>query len=376
MRISRRATRSLRDRGPPTAGIVSSVTATGGRVATCAHRHSLPPSGVRTRWFAERLARTRSASPSSTAWASRFALAVADGDHPGARAGRRELPRPLEPGDPAPAVLLRILPKGRVHREQAQGPALRRHRQPGVGEEAGAALASAADPVQALRGLQAAVVQRRRVLQGKDDGHRPAAVGGGLEMRFQNVLHGYPRVRQQPVGGLLFRLLRKDDREVFAHVLHPGPAHVNDDGFPVEDLAAIYRARWRLEEQYKVAKWLLAVESFRAENERGVLQELYASFVIVTATHLMTNEIDGEINAAPSDGHPKRVNFKNAAAAVFCNFETLALAQADALTETVSRIVDDVAALWQRERPGRSYPRMSRKPRNKWSRKGKVAAAS
>lgn len=97
---------------------------------------------------------------------------------------------------------------------------------------------------------------------------------------------------------------------------------------------------------------------------------------MVTATRLMTNEIDGEINAAPGDGHPKRVNFKNAAAAVFRNFETLALAQADALAETVSRIVDDVAALWQRERPGRSYPRMSRKPRNKWSRKGKVAAAS
>ena len=55
---------------------------------------------------------------------------------------------------------------------------------------------------------------------------------------------------------------------------------------------------------------------------------------------------------------------------------TLALAQADALAETVPRIVEDVAALWQRERPGRGYPRMSRKPGSKWSRKGKVAASS
>ena len=73
---------------------------------------------------------------------------------------------------------------------------------------------------------------------------------------------------------------------------------------------------------------------------------------------------------------PKRVNFKHAAAAVFRNFEALALAQVEAVAETVSRIVDDVAALWQRERPGRSYPRVSRKPRSKWSRRGKVAAAS
>ena len=67
-----------------------------------------------------------------------------------------------------------------------------------------------------------------RVLQGKGDRRRLAAVGGRLEMRFQNVLHGNPRVRQQPVGGLLFRPLRKDDRQVLPHVLHLGPAHVND----------------------------------------------------------------------------------------------------------------------------------------------------
>ena len=98
---------------------------------------------------------------------------------------------------------------------------------------------------------------------------------------------------------------------------------------------------------------------------------------MVTATRLMTNEIDGEINTSPDDdAPPKRVNFKHAAAAVFRNFEALALAQAEAVAQTVSRIVDDVAALLQRERSGRSYPRVSRKPRIKWSRRGKVTAAS
>ncbi|MYI75097.1 MAG: IS4 family transposase [Acidobacteria bacterium] len=175
-------------------------------------------------------------------------------------------------------------------------------------------------------------------------------------------------------GPLKLRLVRYAAGDT---VFALGTTLAEDDGFGLEDLAAIYRARWRIEEHYKIAKWFLAVESFRAESERGVLQELYANFVMVTATRLMTNEIDGEINAAPDDDRPpKRVNFKHAAAAVFRNFEALALAQAEAVTETVSRIVDDVAALWQRERPGRSYPRMSRKPRNKWSRKGKVAAAS
>ena len=75
------------------------------------------------------------------------ALAVADGDHPRVRAGRREFPRPPEALDPAPAVLLGVLPEGRVHREQAERPALRRHREPAWGEDADAALAAAADPV-------------------------------------------------------------------------------------------------------------------------------------------------------------------------------------------------------------------------------------
>ncbi len=93
-------------------------------------------------------------------------------------------------------------------------------------------------------------------------------------------------------------------------------------------------------------------------------------------TRLLTNVIDAEINAAQDHRSPKRVNFKHAVAAVFRNFEALALVQAEAVAETVARIVDDIAAFWQRERPGRSYPRMSLKPARKWTRKGKSSATT
>ena len=97
-----------------------------------------------------------------------------------------------------------------------------------MGQDALAALAAAAEVGKALRGLQARVVQRRRVLHGEDHRLPAAAVGGRFAVRLENVLHGYPRVRQQAVGGLLFRLLRKDDRQVPAHALQPGPAHPED----------------------------------------------------------------------------------------------------------------------------------------------------
>ena len=60
---------------------------------------------------------------------------------------------------------------------------------------------------------------------------------------------------------------------------------------------------------------------------------------------------------------------------VFRNLEALALTQADAVDETITRMVENIASVWQSERPGRSYPRISLKPKSKWSRKGKVARA-
>ena len=149
-----------------------------------------------------------------------------------------------------------------------------------------------------------------------------------------------------------------------------------EDGFSVGDLAEIYKERWRIEEHYKTAKWLLALDSFNAETERGVLQELYATFLMITATRLMTSVINQEINGddgAESRGPRKRVNFKSAVAAVFRNLEALALTQADAVAETIAPMVENIASLWQSERPSRSYPRISLKPKSKWSRKGKVS---
>ena len=97
-----------------------------------------------------------------------------------------------------------------------------------------------------------------------------------------------------------------------------------------------------------------------------------------TATRLMTSVIDQEINGddgAESRGPRKRVNFKSAIAAVFRNLEALTLTQANAVAETIARMVENIASFWQSERSGRSYPRISLKSKSEWPRKGKVARA-
>ncbi len=177
---------------PRFGGRTAASAARTGRDAACSHRQ-VSPSAVRTRCRTERLARTSGASPCPAALPEHLpetALAVAYGDHPRVRAGRRQPAGAVQAVQPAPAAVLRVVPETGVHGEQAQRPALRRHRQPGVGEDAGAALSAAAELRQTLRGLQDRVIERRGVLYGEDQGLPAAAVGGRLVAPLQDGLHG------------------------------------------------------------------------------------------------------------------------------------------------------------------------------------------
>ncbi len=50
------------------------------------------------------------------------------------------------------------------------------------------------------------------------------------------------------------------------------------------------------------------------------------------------------------------------------SLEEMVLAQAAALADTVGRVAESILKVRSRIRPGRSYPRKSMKPANKWSR--------
>ena len=138
--------------------------------------------------------------------------------------------------------------------------------------------------------------------------------------------------------------------------------------YPVEDLAELYRGRWGIEELYKISKNLMTVQDFHGQSGRGVKQELFAHFILITLTRLFCNRSEDQLNAGRrDDGKPAmQANFKNSLMVVARNIEGLLLQQAATLSETVTRIVAGIAACRQRVRPNRSYDRHSRKPRGKW----------
>ena len=144
--------------------------------------------------------------------------------------------------------------------------------------------------------------------------------------------------------------------------------------YPIADLSDVYHARWGIEELYKISKQLMAVEQFHGQTERGVKQELYAHFVLVTLTRLFANRSEDGFNRL-DDAEEKpemQANFKNSLLGVGRNIEALMLRQVEFLTATVNQILEGMGSCRQRKRTGRSYERRSRKPESTWRRRKAV----
>ena len=143
--------------------------------------------------------------------------------------------------------------------------------------------------------------------------------------------------------------------------------------YSVRDLADLYHGRWSIEELYKISKQLLTVEEFHGQTERTVQQELFAHFSLIALARLFTNRSEESFRADP--GKPvMQANFKSSLRTVARHLEGLFLEHAAMLGKTVERILAGIAAC--RQRPNRSFPRLSRKPASKWRSSKATATAT
>ncbi len=152
--------------------------------------------------------------------------------------------------------------------------------------------------------------------------------------------------------------------------------------YPLQEFMEVYHGRWGIEELYKVSKHIFVVEDFHAKTERGVKQELFAHFVLVTMNRLFANRADTELNSCPSstpfDSHHsssrapstaampgRKTNFKNCVHVLERSLEELLLLH-QRMKAVVQRAFRAIVARHQRIRPNRSYPRRSMRPETKW----------
>lgn len=150
--------------------------------------------------------------------------------------------------------------------------------------------------------------------------------------------------------------------------------------YSIQDFMEVYHSRWGLEELYKVSKRVFIIEDFHAKTERGVKQELFAHFVLITMNRLFANranlELNGEDPHTPplesteqdqsTGGTPRiQTNFKNCIHVLQRSLEELLLLE-NKMTTAVQRAFDAIVRQYQKVRPGRSYPRKSLKPESRW----------
>lgn len=156
----------------------------------------------------------------------------------------------------------------------------------------------------------------------------------------------------------------------------------------INDFMQVYYERWGVEELYKVSKRIFAIEDFHAQNERGVKQELFAHFVLVTMNRIFANQADGDLNSfgnpidegsSHENSKPKppniclniiKTNFKNCIHVFTKSIEELLFVHGKIKT-AVERAFNFIIGRRQKERPGRSYARKSMKPEMKWRSRSK-----
>lgn len=154
--------------------------------------------------------------------------------------------------------------------------------------------------------------------------------------------------------------------------------------YPLREFMGVYHARWGVEELYKVSKDIFTIEDFHGKTERGVKQEIFAHFVLVTMNRLFANRADSELNPTSASNLPTqqysrssmpdevhgamqqlKTNFKNCIHVFAKNLEELLFLhrRAKAVVQSVFRVI---VRRHQRVRPGRSYVRKSMRPGSKW----------
>ena len=91
-----------------------------------------------------------------------------------------------------------------------------------------------------------------------------------------------------------------------------------------------------MEELYKVSKDVIG--DFHARSERGVRQEIYAAFVLLTLMRWLSNRCDSDLNIGgdESDRPAMRATFRNGLRLVGKEIEALFPRQAGAVREYVS----------------------------------------
>lgn len=184
---------------------------------------------------------------------------------------------------------------------------------------------------------------------------------------YKKILLQYPDIQFIPLKLRLIKYIYNDTTYVLGTTL------LDKERYKINEFCDIYHSRWGIEELYKISKILIDVEDFHAQSERGVKQELFSHFVLITMSRLFSHHAEDSINNNIENNEDHlvnapmfKLNVKNVLSVIARQMEALFLQQSQLITQTINRVMGAISFCKQKERPGRQYQRVSKKPINKW----------
>jgi hypothetical protein len=155
--------------------------------------------------------------------------------------------------------------------------------------------------------------------------------------------------------------------------------------YPINEFSGVYHGRWGIEELYKISKELINVEDIHSKTERGVKQELYAHALLINIARIFESEANHQLPPPLSKDQKRngdikgnywqdfcgkvqeyKINFKNCLLVIARYIEELMISIDQEIESWLSKILNNITRIRQKIRPGRHYPRRSRKPYTKW----------
>jgi len=159
-----------------------------------------------------------------------------------------------------------------------------------------------------------------------------------------------------------------------------GTTLFDETQYPASAFSETYHARWGIEELYKTSKVFIEIEDFHSKSERGVFQEIFAHFVLISLSRILANRAESDLNAftllgsnqqqnepatRPFDATIK-VNFKHCIASVGQFIEEILYSADNRLSGIMNCLLTNIRTVSQKFRAGRKYVRFSLKPIKKW----------
>lgn len=142
---------------------------------------------------------------------------------------------------------------------------------------------------------------------------------------------------------------------------------LDEEEYAVQAIRTLYKERWSIETMYGRVKNILKLEKFHARSFNGIMQEIYATLLIIS----LTAAIEYEASKARRLDREKIIpNFKAAMQVVYRYLH--AVVGTTRLTTKTTRdiaiqMIEEAGRILWKKQPGRSYPRVSRQPIKSWN---------